>query len=290
MVPSRVRGRMRLDHENETQPVTIGDHVSVQIQKDKTGVITEVSERRNCLYRRASGRKVGKRQILVANVDCIWIVQSARQPRLNTGLVDRLLVACEAQEIPAGILINKTDLVSWHHLPSIEKIANSYQYLGYPVILTSVEEPQNIDVLREQLSGKISVFMGPSGAGKSSLLNAMDPDINIPVETISRKTHKGRHTTAHAALYPLSGGGNVADTPGIREFGLLDIEPWELAHYFPEFRPHLENCRYSACTHDHEPDCGVKDARGVEMISAARYESYLNILRSLQLGISDTGR
>ncbi|MCY4206145.1 MAG: ribosome small subunit-dependent GTPase A [Bacteroidetes bacterium] len=290
VIPSRIRGKMRLIHENETQPVTIGDQVSIQIQEDETGLITDVAERQNCLYRRAAGRKVGKRQILVSNVDHIWIVQAILQPKLNIGLIDRLLVACEAQEISAGLLINKTDLVSWHDLPSVEKLADSYQDLGYPVILTSAKQSHNLDVLRQQLSGKTSVFLGPSGVGKSSLLNAIDPQINVPVEEISQKTRKGRHTTAHATLYPLSDGGSVADTPGIREFGLLDIEPWELAHYFPEFRSHIGNCRYSGCTHDHEPDCGVKDARKLNIISLARYDSYLNILYSLRLGTSDTGR
>ena len=290
VVPSRIRGRMRLNHENETQPVTVGDHVNIQIQKDKTGLITGVNERRNCLYRRAAGRKVGKRQILVANVDHIWIVQAARQPSVNPGLIDRLLVACESQDIPAGLLINKIDLASRHLLSSIEELVAYYQGLGYQGILTSVERAKDLDMLRSLLSDKISMFLGPSGVGKSSLLNAIDPDINIPVESVSQKTNKGRHTTAHATLYPLSSGGSVADTPGIREFGLLDIEPWELAHYFPDFRPHLEKCHYSACTHDHEPDCGVKDAMRMYKISDVRYKSYLNILDSLYLGASDTGR
>ncbi len=290
VIPSRIRGQMRLNHGNETHPVAVGDDVSIQVQEDDTGLITEVNERRNCLYRRAAGRRVGRHQILVANVDHIWIVQSAKQPSFKTGLIDRLLVACEAQDIPAGLLINKIDLASSHLLSSIERLSASYQNLGYLGILTSVESMQNLELLRELLSDKISVFVGPSGVGKSSLLNAMYSEINIPVDTVSEKTSKGRHTTAHATLYPLPDGGHVADTPGIREFGLLDIEPWELSHYFPEFRPHLEKCRYSACTHEHEPSCGIKKARRRRKISNARYLSYLNILHSLQRGASDTGR
>ena len=290
IVPSRIRGRLRLVHENETQPVAVGDQVRILPQEDHTGLITDVGERSNCLYRRAAGRRIGIRQILVANVDQVWIVQAARQPSLNLGLIDRLLVASEAQEIPVGIIINKIDLASKTVLSSIEEYRKRYQELGYPVILTSVEERIHLDQFRDQLAHRVSVLLGPSGVGKSSLLNSIDPEINIPVEPISYKTNKGRHTTAHTALYPLSGGGNVADTPGIREFGLLDIEPWELAHYFRDFKPYLDQCHYSPCTHDHEPNCAVKDALSMKKISELRYESYLNILSSLHRGELDTGR
>ncbi len=290
VIASRIRGRMRLMYENETQPVAVGDQVYLSIQKDGTGLITKINERHNCLYRRAAGRKIGKRQILIANVDYIWIVQAAEQPPLNLGLIDRLLVACEAQGLPAGLVINKIDLVSADVLSTVTELQEFYTKLGYQTILTSIYKQKTLKPLRNQLSGKTSVLLGPSGVGKSSLLNSIDSEIHVPVDSISRKTHKGRHTTAHTALYPLTGGGRVADTPGIREFGLLDIESWELAHYFPDLRPHLENCRYTACTHDHEPNCGVKEAHGMNIIRSARYDSYLNILHSLHLGEADVGR
>lgn len=290
VVSSRIRGRMRLHHENQTQPVAVGDQVRIQVQKDGSGVITAIDERRNCLYRRAAGRQIGKQQVLVANVDYVWIVQAVRQPSFNLGTVDRLLVACEAQGLPAGLLINKTDLASPDLWSTIKKISAHYHQIGYQTLLTSVREKKNMELLHHGLSNKTSVLIGPSGTGKSSLLNEMDSNINIPVESISPKTNKGRHTTALATLHVLFGGGYVVDTPGIREFGLMDIEPWELAHYFPEFRPHLESCRYAACTHNHEPDCGIKDAREYNIISDTRYESYQNILQSLLIGERDTGR
>ncbi|MCY4673004.1 MAG: ribosome small subunit-dependent GTPase A [Bacteroidetes bacterium] len=290
VISSRIRGRMRLDHEDSTQPITVGDRVSLMIQKDETGLITEVHQRYNCLHRRAAGRKVRKRQILVANVDFIWIVQAAKQPALNWRLVDRLLIACEAQDIPAGLVINKMDLATPDLSVSIRELGERYRQLGYPVVLTSVEEHINLDALCDLLSGKISVLLGPSGVGKSSLLNAIDPTVNIPTKSVSKKTNKGRHTTAHTELYSLTTGGNVMDTPGIREFGLLDIKPWELAHHCPEFRPHLTRCRFPACTHDHEPDCAVKRAHMMERISDERYKSYLNILYTLHLGDADIRR
>ena len=290
VIPSRIRGRMRLDHEYSTQPIAVGDRVGLEIQTDNTGLITQVHQRFNCLQRRAAGRKLGKRQILVANVDFIWIVQSTQQPSLNRRLVDRLLVACETQDIPAGLVINKMDLAAPDLSASIGKLAEYYRQLGYPVVLTSVEEQLNMKTLGNLFSDKINVLLGPSGVGKSSLLNAIDPEINIPTKSISNKTNKGRHTTAHTELHSLITGGSVMDTPGMREFGLLDIKPWELAHHFPEFRPHLTRCRFPACTHDHEPDCAVKRAHMKERISDERYESYLNILYTLRLGDADIGR
>ena len=290
VIPSRIRGRMRRVHGDETQPVTIGDHVIIEKVDHETGIITEVAQRHNCLYRRAAGRKVGKRQTLVANIDQIWIVQATFQPDINVGLMDRLLVACESQEISAGIVINKTDLASVSQMNGLHELADSYRQMGYIVLLTSIDDRASMDQLRDVLKGKISVLMGPSGVGKSSLINSMDPSINIPVEKISPKTNKGCHTTAHARLYPLHCGGSVADTPGLREFGLLDIHPWELAHFFLDLKPHLVKCHFSACTHDHEPRCGVKDAIRSGDISQARYESYLNMLYSLRLGDADMGR
>lgn len=290
VIPSRIRGRMRLDHENSTQPIAVGDRVGLVIQKDKTGLITQVHQRFNCLQRRAAGRKVRKRQILAANIDFVWIVQAIQQPALNWRLVDRLLVACETQDIPGGVVINKMDLASRDLSVSIRELGEYYRQLGYPVVLTSVAEKLNLKTLSNLFSDKVNVLLGPSGVGKSSLLNAIDPEMNIPTKSISNKTNKGRHTTVHTELHLLATGGSVMDTPGIREFGLLDIQPWELAHHLPEFRPHLTRCHFPACTHDHEPDCAVKRAHMKERISDERYESYLNILYTLRLGDADIGR
>ena len=165
-----------------------------------------------------------------------------------------------------------------------------YAALGYRVLLTSAKTGEGVDAFREALTDQTSVVTGPSGVGKSTLLNAVEPGLDLRTGEVSVKTRKGRHVTTHAALFPLTDGGFVVDTPGIREFGVLDLEPWELSHHFPDFRPHLEHCRFPTCTHDHEPGCAVKEAYLDDAITEERYYSYLNILQSIQLGEKDVGR
>ncbi len=290
VVRSRVRGRLRLDHNNVTQPVAVGDEVSLRMDSDGTGLITHVHSRRNYLSRRAAGRSVGKEQILASNIDMVWITQSARLPKPNPGLIDRVLVAAEAQEIPAGIVFNKMDLAYGNTLDRICSLRDRYTRLGYRTLLTSALVLEGVDDFRAALARHVSVLTGPSGVGKSSLLNAVDPELALRTGKVSLKTRKGRHTTAYATLLSLASGGSVVDTPGIREFGVLDMEPWELSHHFPEFLRHISKCRYTACTHDHEPDCAVKDAVNGQHITKERYCSYLNILHSVSSGIADTGR
>jgi len=285
-----VRGRIRLGRQRRTNPVAIGDTVSLQLNKDGTGVIIQIHERTNALTRRAAGRRAGRRQILVSNVERVWIVQSAAFPKPNTGLIDRILVATEAQELASGIILNKMDLAAGQLVDNAHAIRRLYSQLGYPVLLTSAVVGENMDAVKKNLTGRVSVFTGPSGVGKTTLLNTIEPALNLRTRPVSTRTRKGRHTTAHSELFSLSGGGGVIDTPGIREFGVLDVKPWELAHYFREFRRHLDYCRYTACTHDHEPGCRIKEARKTKSITETRYRSYLNILRSLQMGTADVGR
>ena len=290
VVKSRMRGRFRLRGKAFTNPVAVGDQVTLRLNADGTGLITAIHERRNHLSRRAAGRSVGHEQVLVSNIDQVWIIQSAILPHPNPGLIDRVLVAAEAQHIRAGIVFNKMDLAFGVALDAVHRLRDLYARLSYAVFLTSAVAPEGVDALSEALKDQISVFTGPSGVGKSTLLNAMEPDLDLRVGKVSLKTRKGRHTTAHAALQLLTGGGGVVDTPGIREFGVLDLEPWELSHHFPEFRRHLASCRFPACTHDHEPGCAVKEAYLDSAITEERYRSYLNILFSIHFGEADVGR
>ncbi|MDE2731257.1 MAG: ribosome small subunit-dependent GTPase A [Bacteroidota bacterium] len=281
VVRARLRGRFRLDHQHVTQPVAVGDEVSLRINPDGSGLITAVHERRNWLSRRAAGRHGGKVQVMVANINQVWIVQSAALPRPSPGFIDRILVTAGVQRIPVGIIFNKMDLTTGSILDLIHKLRSRYMRLGYDVLLTSALMSEGIESLRSALTQRMSVVTGPSGVGKSSLLNRVDPSLNLREGKVSLKTRRGCHTTAYATLLPLSSGGFVVDTPGIREFGVLDLEPWELAHYFPEFKLYVHQCHYAACTHSHEPGCTVKEAVAKDSITRARYRSYLNILDSI---------
>lgn len=281
VVRARLRGRFRLHHKHVTQPVAVGDKVSLRIDSDGSGLITAVHERQNWLSRRAAGRHGGKVHILVANISQVWIVQSAALPRPSPGFIDRILVTAGAQRIPAGIIFNKMDLTEGSLLDQINEIRSRYIRLGYQVLLTSALMKEGIESLRSALTQRTSVVTGPSGVGKSTLLNCVDPSLNLRTGEVGLKTRRGRHTTAFATLLPIASGGYVIDTPGIREFGVLDIEPWELAHYFPEFEQYLQQCHFTACTHSHEPGCTVKDAVGKNSVTRARYQSYLNILDSI---------
>ncbi len=287
-VQARVRGKFRLEDRDVTNPVAVGDRVVMRMDADGTGLITELLPRHNKLSRRAAGRRAGREQVLVANVDAAWCVQAAKLPSFNPGFVDRFLVMAEAYGVPAGIVINKADLiVREDHAEDIAYWQALYEGLGYPVLLVSAEQDEGIDDFRERLTGKISVVAGPSGVGKSTLLNAVEPDLALRTGAVSGKTKKGRHTTTFAELLPVAGG-YVADTPGIREYGIWDMEPEELSGYFVEMLPYLDDCKFSPCTHDHEPECAVKEAVENDEIAPERYLSYLNVLASLR--DEDVGR
>ena len=290
VVSSKVRGKFRLEEQDQKNPVAVGDEVTIRLNPDDTGLITEIHPRRSQLSRRAAGRRVGLEQTIVANIDAVWIVQSVRLPKPNPGFIDRVLVMTEAHELPAGIVFNKIDLIRKKDRANLDFLTDLYSSLGYDVLLTSAETGEGVDVFRKKLVDKTSVVTGPSGVGKSTLLNAIEPDLGLRTGEVSEKTRKGKHTTTNAALFALSEGGFVVDTPGIREYGVINLEPWELSHYFPEFRPYLEHCRFPTCTHDHEPDCAVKEAFLEDEITEERYYSYLNILHSIHLGERDVGR
>ena len=289
-----IRGRFRLQEEDATNPVVIGDRVTLQKNADGSGVIVERHERHGKLSRRAAGRRVGKEHVIVANVDEAWVVQSVRKPRINPGFIDRFLVMAEVQAIRAGIIINKSDLLDERAEEHIAFFVELYASLGYDVHVTSTKTGEGITELQEVFGHGIHVLVGPSGVGKSSLLNALQPDLQLRTGGISEATQKGKHTTTYAELIPLGtarpDGGFVGDTPGLREFGLVGIEAPELSHYFVELRDRMGSCRFPNCTHDHEPDCRIKELVEEDEIAVERYESYINMLRSIQLGDADVGR
>jgi ribosome biogenesis GTPase len=274
----KLRGKMRLKGRRATSPVVAGDNVRVKVFKDGTGLIEEVEERFNKLYRKLPGRQEIE-HVIVANVDQAIIVTSFNMPYVRWEFVDRLLVASERNEIMPVICINKIDLVEdWDE---VNDFCNVYGGIGYRVIKTSAFTGDGIDNLRSILRDKTSVFVGQSGVGKSSLINVVQPGLNVRTSEVSEKTGRGRHTTTHTELHPLDFGGFIADTPGVREFGLGEIERSELGFYFPEMREFIHGCKFSNCTHTHEPECAVRDAVISGHIDKRRYSSYLSILDSL---------
>jgi ribosome biogenesis GTPase / thiamine phosphate phosphatase len=250
--------------------VVAGDVVWFRPEGENEGMIERVEPRRGLLSRTSRGRQ----HVIVANVDQVMIVTSAAEPRLKPNLVDRFLVTAEKTRIRPIICINKVDLVNPADLMPLVGV---YAQLGYEIDLVSAVTGLGIDRVRVRLAGRESVMTGQSGVGKSSLLNAVEPGLALRVQAVSEETQKGRHTTTTAELLPLSIGGYVVDTPGIRQFQLWDVIPEEVAEFFRELRPYVSKCRFPDCTHTHEDDCAVKDAVADGWIDARRYESYVQI-------------
>lgn len=253
--------------------VAAGDRVWVRPEGDDEGIIERVEPRYGVLSRTSRGRQ----HVLVANVDQIVILTSAAEPRIKPNLLDRYLVTAERNEIEPILCINKVDLVDPEELLPL---AGAYGQLGYQVYFTSAETGQGIQELAHVLYGRESVITGQSGVGKSSILNVVDPQLDLRVRNVSSDTQKGRHTTTTAELIPLSGGGYVVDTPGIRQFQLWDVIPEEVAGFFREFRPYVTRCRFPDCTHTHEADCAIKAAVLTGRIDPRRYESFVQIQES----------
>lgn len=265
-----LRGKMKRDMPR----LVVGDRVQLDAG-DAAGTlgIAAVEERRSLLARRVpEGR--GHRPV-VANPDQVLVVTATRDPEPIPQLVDRLLVVAEANQIPARVVLNKVDLASGMEL------AERLERAGYPVHRTSVKTGEGLAALRAALQGKESVVTGPSGAGKSSLLNALEPGLQLRVGQISEKVRRGTHTTTGAVMVPLGGGGFIVDTPGFSEVGLWGLEPAELAHCFPEFRPLAESCRFPDCSHVHEPGCAVLAAMKRGDVSPDRHASYRALLAEL---------
>ena len=269
----RLRGRLK-QGDSEGDIVAVGDRVTMTPNEDGSGTIERVHERTSVFSRVRSGIKRDFRQILLANPDQVVIVFACAQPEPHLRMLDRFLVIAEKQEIGALIVANKVDLVTQEKAESIFGI---YVDLGYPVLYTSAHTGQGVDKLRDRLKDKISALAGPSGVGKSSLLNAIQPDLGLHVRAVSEATSKGMHTTHVRELFPLDVGGYVADTPGIRSLALWDTEPEELDAYFVEMRDRVSDCKFSDCTHTHEPGCAIRQAVETGAIAAERYHSYLRL-------------
>lgn len=271
LIECRLRGRMRRTRQASDLAV-IGDHVRVMSAGDGVGAIEGVEERRSKFSRRQAGpRGTWREDVIVANADQVVVVFACADPDPHLRMVDRFLVIAEQSEIEPVVVANKVDLVG-------EEVARElfgiYPTVGYPVLHTSARRGTGLDELKHRLAGRTSVVVGPSGVGKSTLLNAIQPGLRLATAEVSDALHKGRHTTTTAQLHPLSAGGYVADTPGLRGLALWEIDPAELPWHFPEFRPFLGHCAFNDCSHLHEPDCMVRAGVEAGDISPERYESY----------------
>lgn len=258
--------------------VVVGDRVSFDFLSEDEGSINRIHERENSLYRLVEGRgKKARYQIIASNIDQILIISAIESPELKKGFIDRLLVFCEYQNIKPVIIINKIDLVSESDARNKVDI---YETLGYKVLYVSAKEEINTDSAEEVLRDRTSVLVGHSGVGKTTLLNTIC-GFELFTKPISTYSKRGQHATTNANRIKLPFNGYVIDTPGIKEFGFFEIEKHGLGHYFPEMRSYLRMCKYSTCTHEHEPGCKVKEAVENGLINEERYQSYLRLLNSL---------
>ena len=277
LLECRLRGRVKQDRGN-SDLVVIGDRVAVAPLEDGDGMIESVEPRRTRFSRRQPGpRGSWKEDMIVANLDQVLVVFACADPMPHLRMVDRFLVVAEHNQVEAVLVANKVDLVG---LPAARSLFAGYQEIGYPVHYVSAREGIGLEELADRLVGRVSVVTGPSGVGKSTLLNAIQPGLRIETGAVSETVHKGRHTTTSAELHPLSapGGGYVADTPGLRELGLWQVPPEELAWCFPEMRDYIGKCGFNDCRHISEPRCAVLAAVAAGRISTARHDSYRRLL------------
>lgn len=273
----RIKGIFRTQGIKTTNPIAVGDRVEFEIEQgQQSAVITKLEPRKNYIIRRSVNLSK-QTQIIGANLDLALLVVTLASPPTSTGFIDRFLVTAEAYGIPAALVFNKLDLFSEEGLEILAEYIAIYENLGYPCFTVSALEKENIETLNEVLKDKITLISGHSGVGKSTLINAIIPGSDLKTGNISDWSDKGKHTTTFAEMIDLPFGGKLIDTPGIRELGIVDIEPQELSHYFPEMRNLLNQCKFHNCRHINEPGCAVLDALEIGEIEPSRYDSYLSI-------------
>ena len=273
----RIKGKFRTHGIKTTNPIAVGDWVEFEVELgQQSAVITKLEPRKNYIIRRSVNLSK-QTQIIGANLDLALLVVTLASPPTSTGFIDRFLVTAEAYSIPAGIVFNKLDLFSDEGLEILAEYVDIYESLGYPCYTVSALEKQNIEDLKQVLKDKITLVSGHSGVGKSTLINALIPGLELKTGNISDWSDKGKHTTTFAEMIDLPFGGKLIDTPGIRELGIVDIEPQELSHFFPEMRMLLNQCKFHNCRHINEPGCAVLEALEKGEIESSRYDSYLSI-------------
>jgi ribosome biogenesis GTPase / thiamine phosphate phosphatase len=276
LIDARIKGKFRMDGIRTTNPIAVGDGVHYAFEEDGKAVIQKINDRKNYIIRKSVNLSK-QSHIVASNIDQAFLVVTINQPKTSTGFIDRFLVSAEAYHIPVVIVFNKTDIYTEADKAEMNYLTAAYTKIGYPCLQTSTVTGEGIGTLKEMLKDRVSMLSGHSGSGKSSIINCVDPQLHAKIGIISESHSKGKHTTTFAEMFPLAFGGDIIDTPGIKGFGLHDIDKSDVSLYFNEMRALLPNCKFHNCKHINEPKCAVLEAVDSEEIEAFRYKNYLSM-------------
>ena len=279
LINCKIKGTFRIQDIKSTNPVAVGDYVEFILSEEnsETGLITNIIDRKNYIIRKAANLSK-QSHIIAANIDQAFLIVTINFPITTTTFIDRFLASSEAYRIPCILIFNKIDRYTKEQTERMEWLISVYSEIGYKCLKTSAKKNIGINGLKELMKNKTNVFAGHSGVGKSTIINTIQPSLNLKTKEISDAHLSGKHTTTFSEMYELDFGGFIIDTPGIKGFGMLDMENWEISHYFPEMFRLLNQCQYYNCTHTHEPGCAVKNAVAEGKIAESRYHSYLDLL------------
>ena len=279
---ARLKGVMKIDDITSTNPIAVGDEVEIAMENEleNSVIISSVFDRKNHVVR-VSPHNKRQQHIVASNLDQSILFVTLREPKTSQGFIDRFLIACEMYHVPAIIVFNKADLYRKKELEQFQLLKNIYETIGYKTVLTSISKNEGVEEVKALLKDKVSLLSGHSGVGKSTFINAVFPAFTLKTQEVSGWSGKGMHTTTFAEMFDLPFGGQIIDTPGIREFGLMHLSKQELSHYFPEMRRMIQECQFNNCLHINEPGCAVKQAVADGKISEERYISYYNIIDSV---------
>lgn len=280
---ARIKGIFKIDAITSTNPIAVGDEVEMEIEDvlEESAIIHEIYPRKNYVARISPHNK-RMHHIVASNLDQCVLFATLKDPKTSQGFIDRFLLSCESYHIPAIIVFNKSDIYRAKELVQFQELKKVYEAIGYTVILASVQNGTGIDEIKKLLQNKVSLLSGHSGVGKSTFINAVFPQFKLRTQEVSGWSGKGMHTTTFAEMFDLDFGGQIIDTPGLREFGLVDIPKQELSHYFPEMRNLISQCQFNNCMHINEPGCAVKEGVNSGIVSIERYVSYCTILEKME--------
>jgi ribosome biogenesis GTPase len=280
---ARVKGKFKIDNITSTNPIAVGDFVDAEKEDiaEESVVINNIYPRKNYITRQSPHNK-HQHHIIASNLDQSLLFATLKEPKTSTGFLDRFLIASEAYHVPAIIVFNKSDLFQTKEKEKYQELKEIYENIGYRILSMSISQNTGLEEVKALLKDKTTLISGHSGVGKSSFINAVFPELSLKTQDVSGWSGKGLHTTTFAEMFDLPFGGKIIDTPGMREFALMDIEEQEVSHYFPEMRELINECRFNDCMHIDEPGCAVTKSVEEGKISSQRYINYLNILSSME--------